>query len=211
MAKKDIPTIGAYSAEKLGKKLYLWSGGSYKQKLVITAHGGYTLSNKPFKVPANMAILFYAPHGFILKDPGIKAVSQGTVTPYDTYSAGSVCPNYKLSKYQGSHGGKPGAPAETYTNIAHDMHKGVEVAQTEAFLGKPLDEAGLAMIKDVTMDVVTIRNRAMSKSPTLEEVIETISSQNLGYTEIHCSFCRCRMGLPDELDMSYDAKQSKVV
>lgn len=210
MAKKDMPKAGAYTAHEVGRKLYCWKGTSAKTKAVISAHGGYILSNKPFRVPANMTIHFYAPHGFILKDPGIRPVATGVLTPIDSYNGGSQCPNYILDKYQGKHGGKPGKPAETYNDIGQGMHKGAIVASAEAWQGRPLDEQQLAEIKDVIMDVITIRNRALTKSPTLEEVVKAVVDNKLGYTEIHCSFCRCRTGMPDECDMSWDARAGTV-
>lgn len=206
MARKDIPKAGAYQAEELGNKLYLWHSGTRKQSVVITSHGGYSMSNRPFKVPAHMTIHFYAPHGFILSDPSIKSVTTGTIKPFDSYGPGAWCPNYKLTKYQGSHGGKPGKPAETYGDIAQGMHRDAEIAHTEQFLGRPLNEEELGRIRHVVMDVITIRNRKLMKSPTLEEVIQTMGSKGVRYTHVHCSFCRCRMGMPDELDMSWDAR-----
>jgi len=198
-----MPKSGAYSAHQLGSKFYLWHGKTRKNLVVITAHGGYALHNKPFKVPSGMRIHFYAPHGYILKDPGLAAAADGSTSVHDSYDSGRWCPDYELSKFQGRHGSEK----ETYERIGAGMHRDARIARSrEMSGGGELSAAQLSGMKEIIMDVITVRNRILQKSPTLGDVIQAMQKDGLRYKEIYCSFCRCRSGLPDELDRSWNAQ-----
>ena len=209
MAKNDIPKAGEFMPTELGDSIYLWKGKSANSDVMITAHGGYTLSNKPFKVPGSTSIHFLAPHGFLLNDPGLKPVATGSLTAFDSYASGSLCPNYELSKYQGSHGGSDGKPAETYADIAVKMHPEAERQLLREFKPFNLDEA-LASVKEIRYDVITIRNRNFHSTPDLDEVVKQLAKHGFSYSNIYCSFCRGRMGHPDEFDMSWNAREHKL-
>ncbi len=202
-----MPSTGDYKAHAVGSKIYLWHGESRKDTVVISSHGGFTHQNKPFKVPAYMTVQFMAPHGYILKDPGLQTAAVGAVPSFDNYTASKQCPDYELTKYQGRHGGEK----ETYEFIGRDMHRGARIRQFEAInksIGAPqMTELEKEQIKNVVADIITVRNRKFMKAPTLSEIIATLEKNKIRYKNVVCAFCRCRSDLADSFDRSWNAKQ----
>lgn len=199
MSKSDLEGLqGNY--QQLGSSMYLFRSTTVSHEALISAHGGFYKSTKTFTVPPGMTIHFWAPHGYTLTDPGIKAMyTTRGMEPMETVMGGKPCIDYALSKYQGSHGGSKGKPAETYASIAKaiatedknliSMLKRLEHAkedwQVEGALGQ--------IAASGSMNVITIRNRALRGSVWLSELVTKVRKHASSINTLHCSFCRSSM------------------
>ncbi len=166
-------------------------GGAFADELLISAHGGYSARADYFTIPAdwgNFELKFYAPDGYVLQDPGARRLMIGGGCPaFETLAPGARCRNYKLSKYQGRHGG-----GETYASLAADM----TVSRSHRNMVLGLTNAERALLPAVqlnyspTMDVLTVRNRVLTRhTPNLFEAVGLARGIH-PYRVIHCSFCR---------------------
>lgn len=192
-------------AEPLGSKLYFFKSATSSHDVLISAHGGYYKANKTFDVPGtgkDVEIIFYAPHGSTLSDPGMM-IMKGNFQDAGSVFSGNKCIDYELSKYQGRHGGQPGKPAETYDSIASTVEDEDRrlVRQFEKMLaaaGKGNQQMAKGAIDQITagrtMNVVTIRNRWHSSDVWLKDVVAMVRKAYPGIKRFHCSFCRSLVG-----------------
>lgn len=195
-------------AVPVGSKLYFFKSKTNSTDALISAHGGYHKGNNTFKVPSGVEIIFYGIHGNLLQDPGIKLASTKNVVAVETVTSGGNCVDYVLSKYQGSHGGTAGKPAETYSSINKQLEADSDMLtrQFEALFSEKLQlspkkqEVVQKTVKNIlttpTMNVVTIRNRwnMVGGDIYLKDVIKAVTKQFPGIKRFHCSFCRGLIG-----------------
>ncbi|MET0340684.1 MAG: putative adhesin [Polyangiales bacterium] len=165
---------------ELGQHAFLWRGGRdvSQSRLMISSHGIY-LPRPDFSewrdgqdgwLNAPTSLVFYAPHGHSLLDPGTGPVMKGEVGAYETIPAGGRVRNYRLSKYQTRSAG------ETYEHVSY------------------------AAWFEETWDILTIRSRAWRFSITLREVLEMLRAEGYAYGSIHCVFCRSRLMFAESYD-----------
>src|SRR5271165_1460065 len=90
--KSDMPGSGArYQAKEVGQHLYVWSmeNRPLRKKCVISSHGSIALicneseRIKLSKLPSEVQIVFYGPHGYTLNDPSVAKVAMGLVKDYE--------------------------------------------------------------------------------------------------------------------------------
>lgn len=197
MSKSDLGGLeGKY--EKIGTSAYLFRSETSSHEALISAHGGDFKSTKRFKVPTGMTIHFWAPHSYVLSDPGIKLMyhSRGDMGPVETVTGGKDCIDYALSKYQGSHGGAKGKPAETYASIAkviagEDRQLMSRLKRLESVKSEEEEDLMLGQIaRSGAMNVITIRNRALRGDVWLSELVRMVQQHAGRINTLHCSFCR---------------------
>jgi len=188
-------------AEALGSKLYFFKSATNSTDCLISAHGGYYKGSKSFKVPSGVDLIFYGVHGNLLSDPGVK-LADFDATPVETIGGGKDCTNYALSKYQGSHGGTDGKPAETYASIHRrvqynnqrlaDYFKTATTSSNQKVVNLNIQ----TILKSRSMSVVTIRNRWFLPGGDvyLKDVIKEVTKAYPGIKRFHCSFCRGLVG-----------------
>lgn len=169
-------------------KMYLIkkSAIGYAPSLVISAHGGITKKNSPTFNTKWGTLHFYSEHGEVTDDLGIRNFCTGGKESQRTTGKGlpptSLCFDYDLSKYQGSH------------NKAGETYGSIEEAQSyvDSF-NQLLIEAGDRAPKGskmmVDFDVLTIRNRWNNKNVTLSQALAAVGALNK-YDDVHCYFCR---------------------
>jgi len=197
---KDTPE----GATSLGSKLYIFKSKSNSTDCLISAHGGYYKGTSTFTVATGVEVIFYGVHGNVLQDPGVRLIDYAAkpVQTIPNPQDGRQCLNYVLSKYQGSHGGSPGKPAETYEKIKNRV-KFNDDTLSERFTKltttqKPKE--GEIILKSIlaykTMSVVTIRNRWFLSNGDvyLKDAIEEVRKALPGIKRFHCSFCRNLVG-----------------
>jgi hypothetical protein len=186
-------------ATPLGSTLYLFKSKTNSTDCLISAHGGYYKGNAGFEVDSGLEIIFYGEHHKTLSDPGVK-LADFDAEPVEVLKGGKLCFNYELSKYQGSHGGTEGKPAETYESINRRVEynndrlmsafntaittKNQKVAQNNL----------KAIMSSRSMSVVTIRNRWFSQNVYLKDVIKAVRKESPSIKRFHCSFCRSLVG-----------------
>jgi hypothetical protein len=146
-------------------------------------------------------LIFYGVHGNVLSDPGVK-LADYDATPVETLAGGAECYNYALSKYQGSHGGTKGKPAETYDSINKrikynnqrlaDHFKTATTSSNQKLVNLNIQ----AILKSRTMSVLTIRNRwfMAGGDAYLKDAVKEVLKAFPGIKRFHCSFCRGLVG-----------------
>ena len=171
---------------ELGNKVYVWTQGggkeSQKEGAIISSHGGQAIFNGEFSVPDGVTLHFYAPHGYALQDPSLFSVILGKATVNETVKGPKKFADYKLHKYQGSHGNE----SENYESIGLLGMTDQELIDA-GFSRQQLESRD----KPLPLDVITIRNRNMRVSPMLSDVLNLLQTNGWNYKTIHCSFCRC--------------------
>lgn len=188
-------------AVAIGSKFYFFKSSTNSTDCLISAHGGYYKSTTKFKVPTGVTLIFYGVHGNVLSDPGVK-LADYDATPVETIAGGAECFNYALSKYQGSHGGTPGKPAETYERINNRIKYNNERlanffnTATTSKNQKVVNQNIQAILKSRSMSVLTIRNRwFMSGGDAyLKDAVKAVREAFPGIIRFHCSFCRSLVG-----------------
>lgn len=188
-------------AVAIGSKFYFFKSATNSTDCLISAHGGFYKSTSQFKVPTGVTLIFYGVHGNVLSDPGVK-LADYDATPVETIVAGKDCFNYALSKYQGSHGGSEGKPAETYESINKRIKYNNErlanhfKAATTSQNQKVVNQNMQAIMKSRTMSVLTIRNRwfMAGGDAYLKDAIKEVREAFPGIVRFHCSFCRSLVG-----------------
>lgn len=144
----------------------------------IDAHGGnfsadYVLDNMSFKVPAGISVKFFQPAGYAFgafkSELRLGAPKQHGGTNDQNYAAGSDCPNYILTKFQGRHSG----------------------ASAQDVRAQEIDYQGFQDIaSDAGIVLVTVRNRWFHAGVTLQDAIKTVNGKFPGITTFNCMFCR---------------------
>ena len=118
----------AYVRNALDERVLVWTkqvGGATSDKAIISAHGESAIINGSFP-QGEYTLLYYAPHGYKLKDPGLRSVLDSIAWPMQRISADELpksalerfkstnpAQDYNLTKYQG----KGSKNAETYKQI----------------------------------------------------------------------------------------------
>ena len=207
-------------ATKLGNRMYLFKSSTNSSDCMISAHGGYILENRAFKVPANTRILFYGQHGAALNDPGILTFhrSAGAAKVVETITAGQPCRNYLLSKYQGAHAGESGKETvETYKAVAksvstQDLKRNMAWQGLLKTTNQKTQEIKIANIQQaIGGSILTIRNRAtILVGVPLKDAIKAAQKEMPSLRVFHCIFCRSNMLGEDKLasqDVDYGVPQ----
>ena len=152
----------------------------------VTGHGGlfnadYFLDNKTFTVPTGVTVNFYQPDGYLL---GFHtgALRNGPPNGHggtndQAYGPGDDCPNYILTKDQGTRLGMDSATANQFE---------MDYASTQAVA----DDLGVVL--------VTVRNRWFHAGVTLKAAISAVRGEAPGITTFNCLFCRVRDGFGDD-------------
>ncbi|WP_444928552.1 putative adhesin [Microbulbifer sp. SSSA002] len=186
-------------------------------ELVISAHGAATKQMFYNKGHGGDNLLFFAPHGYTLEDPGLQDVVDGKAKVHEHIAKGKMGRNYTLSKFQGYHGTTAGqifgrlsrpfvADDESYAQIqqvvdnAHNHN--IKAIRNQARLQqydlndpfqKSMYDAKVgASLYTTKMEAnfLTIRNRFGKSNPTLVDVLNILHRNGLHYDNIYCSFCR---------------------
>ncbi|MCD5995174.1 hypothetical protein KDX38_16165 [Pseudomonas sp. CDFA 602] len=194
------PNFGAtpVHAWKLGRRFLLWtSDRGQARTLVVSTHGHYLPWTSTVKIPNGTEIRTYAPHGYELVDPRLHRVVSNRVQAFAASTAARNTPiqpltlaplvitdmvmagtsltgrlkNYTLSKFQTLRD-------ETYDDIAHIVRNSNS---------SPLS----GQLPAIPMDVLTVRNRFGSASPTLADLFNKLSAQGIHYDRILLVHCRC--------------------
>lgn len=194
-----------YYQNAVGERIYVFSENNGARSTncdhcVISAHGRQTIMNSTFTNNA-VNLHYYVPHGYSLRDPGLRAIMEQSVRPCQSIQAGQS-PDYVLSKFQGRHGNN----AETYTKIGQEINAAPAMLQSSRDAVTQLDGLPRPYTKDMDqyrrmaeesvsrwsrkIDVVTIRNRRFKLDLNLSEIIRILHQNGYQYTNIHCSFCR---------------------
>jgi hypothetical protein len=219
MAKADIHKDGEYMPTEVGHSIYVWSRGgakpSGKRGCVITSHGLDMESTEIIKaahpVP-QVELYFYAPHGFGLPDNSAEGVMTRKTKWYERVQPGMAKHDYWLTKAQGSHSAV--GDHETYGHIQKGFHPTgrrerakagymiemesamkMKTPETRIGMARAAQDAyknQLAILMDVQLDVVTIRNRRgiFHGQVTLFSAIQLLEKHGFKYSEVHCNFCR---------------------
>lgn len=184
----------------VGKWIYLWSGrsskpheGSDQATCIISAHGvqqwfGNSL-NRSFTVRKDTELVFYAPHGYTLEDPGIGPIANKSAKAFERYKSGSSCPNYTLTKFQGYHGEAAGAILGIVASPFITVTQGAETYQLLKNRINYVNSKGLD-----ERDILTIRYHPFQTATNLSDVLDVMWNNGYRYREYHCSFCRPSIG-----------------
>lgn len=160
----------------------------------LTGHGGsfdsqYFLDNKSFTVPKGVTINFYQPDGYILGF-GTSCLRNGAPKKHggtndQEYAGGDNCPNYILTKDQGTR-------LSGDANYAHTWEMDYATSQQVA--------------EDLDVVLVTIRNRWFHAGVTLQAAIKAVRGAVPSITKFNCLFCRVKDGHTND---SWDAGSGK--
>ncbi len=185
--KAGMKFSGAAPVRKL-YSYYIIGDTAAATECYLFAHGGsfkddYVLDNQSFTVPAGVTVEFYQPDNYMLRFTathlrhGAPQKATGGFTDM-SYSGGTSCINYILSKNQGRH------QAGGFTN-------------TDA-AGWEMDYDGLQSVaEDQGVVVVSVRNRWSHAGVTLKDAIKEVRKAVPTITTFHCMFCRVREGYDD--------------
>jgi hypothetical protein len=182
----DDPRVGLvddeFITEELENVIIVRKKGKRSDDCIISAHGGQPFVCPKFKVPANVTLVFYQPHGYVLRCR-TDTIMQGA-TSYKEKLPASKCQDYELSCYQD-------AGSEESISSIKQMGKD----QTESYMKYvgikqkfPNTDVDEYLEKYGTwMDVVAIKEH---KVTMLSKVLQEL--QPLNYQQTHCSFCRIK-------------------
>jgi hypothetical protein len=191
----------------VGGRIYVWSrkpgGPSPDAKAaIISSHGDSVFINPTFVRGANQFdfnLLFYTPHGYMVRDPGLEEVMSGKVKPIEGRPSSMSGQDYVLAKFQGKHDPRYNdGKAEDYDMISSltPSEDGLKELRRKANGGG--SDAGFAqkrlenLASKIQTDVITIRNRKSlgGGSIRLSEVLTLLDANGFRYPTIHCAFCR---------------------
>jgi hypothetical protein len=191
----------------VGGRIYVWSRKPGKPSqgataAIISSHGDSAFINPTFVRGGNQFdfnLLFYTPHGYMLRDPGLEEVMNGGIKPIEGRPSSMSGQDYVLAKFQGKHDPRfAQGKAEDYDLISsltpsddglNELRRKANGGGSEAgFAQKRLEDLAIK----IQTDVITIRNR---KSPgggsiRLSEVLTLLDENGFRYATIHCAFCR---------------------
>lgn len=180
-------TLKQHAIGPKGKEFaYVWSEpGKPMSKAVITAHGDSTQSH--VDVPdSSISLVYYGPHGHIVKDIGLVEIMSHEKVPVETLAA-HQSPDYSLSKYTNANGANKlhqhNSQGETYATVGgmdgllagrHAHHQQsianktkalsrIDATKNPSFHASTASQLNVAtqLAKNTVrdMDVITIRNR----------------------------------------------------
>jgi hypothetical protein len=157
---------------EVGKTLYVWSrkkGGPSSSRLVITSHGGESNINgmAGSGVPKTCKLVFYGPHGYMLRDPNLPALIAGNLVIHETVTPPQGSQDYQLQKYTNTNATstRHNEVGETYESIASMIELFPMVAEMARKAGENVFAANYG--KEFGMDILTVRNRRFHKDPKL--------------------------------------------
>jgi hypothetical protein len=200
MAKKDIVENGTFMPTPIGEKFYLWTTrvsdpSVQNRELVLSAHGGP--QTRAYAVPPAMPLYFYCPDTWAFNAPSLDSVASGRIRFYEEVLPDQCPKDYSLGKFQGRHGDDSGKVYETYAQIQNEIHAAFkrQLIGTMRFRTPGDQAAALADVRDVTVDILTIRHRRFRGDPSLFEALHELEKAGYVYEAVHCSFCRGLQGL----------------
>jgi hypothetical protein len=192
----------------LNDKLYLYTknnGAKHGDHVVIDSHGFKSPHQRDhFVIPTNQAgnvisIHFYTPGGKAVVSGSttanyndgtqlrwinvVKQVVRNEVVSSKTYVSGANCTNYGLAKINPS---DDTSWAGAVSNVIGERNN----------VGSN-DMIGLLNRSNPARDLVTVRNRRFTGYLTFEEVVTALAAMD--YTDIHCTFCRSRLLVPESM------------
>jgi len=163
----------------------------YSDEVVISAHGGYKPEDLEFDVKTELR--FYSVLDAPANASGLICYSNMVK---ETIKSGGSSKNYRLSKFQGSHGSESGKAVETYGSIQTTLEESVSriAEHNDLFITSSREELAKTGLTDPVklFDVATVRNRGWKKEVRLQYVIEQLLGKH-AYSVVHCSFCRVRI------------------
>lgn len=169
---------------------YIVGNLSNATECYLTGHGGsfdsdYFMDNKSFTVPTGVTVNFYQPGGYILGF-GTSALRSGPPkkhggTADQLYTEGMECPNYILTKDQGTRL----TGDANYANQWEMDYRGTQAAA-----------------EDLGVVLVTVRNRWYHAGVTLKTAISDVRSAAKSIVTFNCLFCRVGDGYTND---SWDA------
>lgn len=190
----------------LNDKLYLYTknnGAKNGDHVVIDSHGFKSPHQRDhFVIPHNNAgnvisIHFYTPGGkAVVSGMTTTTFNDGSQLPWinvvrrvvrnevvssKTYVSGVNCTNYGLAKINAS---DDATWAGTVSNVIGERNP----------VGSN-DIIGLLDRSNPARDLITVRNRRFTGYVTFEEVVTVLAAMD--YTDIHCTFCRSRLLVPE--------------
>lgn len=193
---KSMGEQSGFVVHGLEHKMYLFYPKDGTNHLIISAHGGHTLTTtNKFNVPTDTILRFYSEDKNSVLDPGFNKFYEKEAVPKEIISEGESCFDYVLTKYQGSHN-KMG---ETYDSIAKTMN--AVFKQRNALLAdaakagakgntKAQDKMLNMAAANKTPAVLTIRNRHFRSDVNLSFALEQVKKEYSGIQLIDCLFCR---------------------
>ena len=195
-------------AVALGSNLYLFKSTTKSVDCIISAHGGFLSESRTFTVPGKLELRFYSSHGASVIDPSIAEFfrAQERAAPVETFTGGAACPNYLLSKYQGTHnqmGETYGLVNTAMTNRDKQRGKNFNAMMRAGDPSKPNPDLQRMYMDQLTnapgASVLTIRNRwNVLMGVTLSDAVKEVRKAIPTIGVIHCLFCRSYM-LPDKV------------
>jgi len=189
-----------------GQRYIVWHKASGREtRCIVSAHAG--MLKKPFPIPPNVTIYFYVPPGreFSAYPQDIMEVVDGAAAAADAHGLSkrlgltTTTDDYVLSKVNGYH--EESSPLEPMkalikkTGLGYQDQKGTsrwkeEYAAVDALVTS-YDTTVLTRIGVGRWDIVTIRFRPLKDDVRFSWLVTEL--HGLGYTEIHCAFCRTAM------------------
>lgn len=201
---KKMGEQSGYEVRSLDHRMYLLLPKEKTDRVIISAHGGRSLTNaNSFEVPDKTTLRFYSADKNTVLDPGFSNFYTKDATPKETLTAGDTCFDYMLSKYQGSHN----RAGETYDSISNVVNSEL------AFLKNSLSDAERAKEKGNTTAeaklrrnagkvkmaaVLTIRNRYFRADVSLQQAVALVRAEAPQIEIFDCLFCRWARGGTDE-------------
>lgn len=208
----NSPPTECYAWE-LGRNYLLFTAGMKKgQDLIITAHGSYSdiISDDIFEIPVGYTFTALGPHDWELVDPGLTALQSRSLIPYASISrnhyhfrnVNRIYPeifNYTQNLMSVSGTTKPGY-FRNYTLSKFEFDAISNYSSTRAFIelnqtcAQP--DYHTRFLSSRTMDVITVRNRLLSRDTSLKNIINILTKKGIKYERIILSFCRGRVHYP---------------
>ena len=184
----------------VGSSIYVWSkktGAPSEKRLVITSHGDESNINgmAAAGVPRSCKLVFYGPHGYMLRDPNLPALIAGNLVIHETVDRPQSSQDYQLQKYTNTNdtSTRHNEVGETYASIAGMLELFPMIAGMAQKAGENVYAANYS--KQFGMDILTVRSRRFHKDPKLSQVLQELWKSNYRYDEIHCAFCRGEAGI----------------
>ncbi len=152
----------------------------------VVGHGGlmqddYCFDNQAFKVPTGITMNFYQPDGYMLSC-AVSQLRNGAPIKHggtndQLYTAGMDCPNYILTKAQGTRHAGSATVAETWE----------------------MDYSGAQSVaEDVGVVIVLVRNRWFHAGVTLKQCVSDVNGAVKSLTTFNCVFCRVHEGYTND-------------
>lgn len=172
--------------QALGPCFYIFPTATSVSKAIIDCHGMRPPNKAYFNLPGNFSVHFYVDrraflmsgrahysasgnipaHNFLWH---VNEIAHGNINSVENFGGGQSCPDYLVSK---DSGGKSSKGRTTNDRVGYDDL----VASTEQ-----------GTMSGTDMAIVTVRKN-YAYSVSLQDVVRQLAA--IGYTELHCNFCR---------------------